>query len=181
MKILWLSTRLKLVVVNLQVEQENSDCYRLLCGPKCTNISAITNSVAIRESNEGFTDRAEVIVRSFLVNTNKRRSAAKWPLARGVLLLLILSGPCLLISKKAGLEVARNIFKWQNSNRWKHSTRRWRTSLLCSVEPVRSQWACRVLRRIKSCKSKCSYILICFPLAQKERVRVEIVTHCHWG
>ena len=32
-----------------------------------------------------------------------------------------------------------------------------------------------------SCKSKCSYILICFPLAQKERVRVEIVTHCHWG
>ena len=146
-KNLWLSTWLKLVVVNLQVEQKNSDCYCLLHGLKCTNISAITNRVASRESNEGFTDRSEVIVRSFLVNTNKRRSGAKWPLARGVLLLLFLSGPCLLISKKAGLEVAGNISKWQNSNRWKHSTRRWRTSLLYSAEPVRSQWTGLVLKQ----------------------------------
>ena len=146
-KNLWLRTWLQLVVVNLQVEQENRDCYCLLYGLNCVNISAITNSVASRGSNERFAERSEVIVRSFLVNINKRRSEAKWPLARGGLLLLFLSGPCLLISKKAGLEVAWNVSKWQNSNRWKHSTQRWRTSLLYSADPARSQWTGRDLRR----------------------------------
>ena len=151
----------------------------MLHGLKCTNISAVTNCVTSQESNEGFPQWTEVIVRSFLVHTNKRRSVSSghW---RGV------SYSCCFCRAPVFSSPRGRDWKWlgiypSDRTATAENIRRGGGERACSTARDRHESVDWSGSQTITCKSKCSYILICFPLAQKERVRVEIVTHCHWG
>ena len=59
----------------------------------CVNISAITNSVASRESNERVAERSEVIVRSFLVNINRKALRSQVAIGTGWSTPVVSVGP----------------------------------------------------------------------------------------
>ena len=144
----------------------------------CVNISAITNSVASRGSNERSAEWSEVIVRSFLVNINKKgapKPSGHW---HGVVY------SCCFCRAPVFSSPRGRDWKWlgiypSDRTATAENIRRGGGERACSTARDRHESVDWSGSQTISCKSKCSYILICFPLAQKERVRVEIVTHCH--